>query len=89
MAVQDADFNFEKGIGSFYSIGKDLTPIKKYSPVSISNGLAWNSEGSTLYYIDSFSHQVWGFDFDLKSGSISKCRATEFADHKQNRLPIN
>lgn len=72
MAKQDADFNFEKNLGSFYSVDNhNFSTKKQYSPVSVSNGLAWNSQGNTMYYIDSFSYQVWAFDFNLKDGVIS------------------
>ncbi|XP_071508885.1 regucalcin-like [Diadema antillarum] len=42
--------------------------------VTISNGLAWTADHSTMYYIDSFSFAVDAFDYDIKTGDISNRR---------------
>ncbi len=42
--------------------------------VSISNGLAWSSDTKTMYYIDTPTRQVVGYDFNLKEGQISNKR---------------
>ena len=39
--------------------------------VSISNGMGWSLDNSTMYYIDSLPRKVYSFDFDLASGMIS------------------
>ena len=59
---------------SFYRIDCDLIPKKELSPVSNSNGLAWNLEDDTLYYIDSPTHKIAAFDFDSVKGVISNKR---------------
>lgn len=59
-------------LGSFYRCGTDLTVTKILTPVSISNGLAWNKDKDTMYYIDSPTLQVLGFDYDNNTGEISK-----------------
>lgn len=72
MPIADADFKYEQNLGSLYSIDKSFRAKKHYSPVTISNGLAWNSDESVMFYNDSETHQVWSFDFNLKDGIISK-----------------
>lgn len=42
--------------------------------VSISNGLAWSMDYKTMYYIDTPTRQVAGYDFDLEKGMISNKR---------------
>lgn len=42
--------------------------------VSISNGLAWSMDHKTLYYIDTPTRQVVGFDFDMEQGQLSNKR---------------
>lgn len=62
-------------IGSFYRIdsqNKSCTPTKEISPVSISNGLAWNIEDDIFYYIDSPTRQVAAYDYEPHSGKICK-----------------
>jgi sugar lactone lactonase YvrE len=42
--------------------------------VSISNGLAWSSDAQTMYYIDTPTRQVVGYDFNLEGGLITNKR---------------
>ncbi|KAG5341759.1 RGN protein, partial [Acromyrmex charruanus] len=56
--------------GSLYRINDDLKPEKKISPVTISNGLAWNRQHSLMYYIDTFT-QIVAYDYSPNNGTIS------------------
>lgn len=60
--------------GSLYSFDwpDNFTPHKHLSPVSVSNGIAWNNDNDLMYYIDSPTRVVKVFDFDIISGKISK-----------------
>lgn len=58
--------------GALYRIGDTFKPVKEISPVSISNGLAWNMEDSIFYYIDSPTRQVAAYDYDPIDGTICK-----------------
>lgn len=42
------------------------------SPVSISNGLAWNEDNTLMYYIDTATDQVDVFDYNLKKATIGE-----------------
>lgn len=57
--------------GALYSILRDGSWKRLRSDVSISNGLAWNRSGDTLYYIDSPTGCVMAYDYDLSAGEIS------------------
>ncbi len=46
----------------------------KQAGVTISNGLAWSPDKRTMYYIDTFEHCVWAYDFQLESGKTSNKR---------------
>jgi gluconolactonase len=37
--------------------------------VSISNGLAWTADNKHMYYIDSLPGRVYGFDYDVETGT--------------------
>lgn len=57
--------------GSFYSVDSNGKVKRHITPVSCSNGLAWNSDGTKFYYIDSGTREVHEYDIDLSSGVIS------------------
>lgn len=54
---------------SFYRIGCDLKPQRELI-VTNSNGLAWNLEDDTLYYIDTPTYKIARFNFDPIEGVI-------------------
>ncbi|XP_017876033.1 regucalcin-like isoform X2 [Ceratina calcarata] len=59
---------------SFYRIGSDLVPKRELSPVTNSNGLAWNLQDDTLYYIDTPTRKVAAFDYEPINGTLSNKR---------------
>lgn len=61
---------FTEGAAAFYRIGTDLKVKKQLENISVSNGLAWTEDNKTMYYIDSPTHEVKAFHFDLEKGEI-------------------
>ena len=61
---------FTEGAAAFYRIGTDLKVEKQLEKISVSNGLAWTEDNKTMYYIDSPTHEVKAFHFDLEKGEI-------------------
>jgi sugar lactone lactonase YvrE len=68
------DHSEAKVSGALYCLDKNLEARRVLDSVGISNGLAWDRENKTMYYIDSLTHQVFAFDYDLLSGSIHNRR---------------
>jgi len=58
--------------GSFYLLQAGRNPVVEVSPVSISNGLAWNEDNTLMYYIDTATDQVDVFDYNLKKATIGE-----------------
>jgi len=56
--------------GALYMLDANLRIQKKYAPATISNGLCWSSDHRYMYYVDTPTHQVLRFDFDLPTGEI-------------------
>jgi sugar lactone lactonase YvrE len=42
--------------------------------LTISNGLVWTEDGKTMYFIDTAAQAVWGFDFNSRTGEITRKR---------------
>ncbi len=64
----------DKPSGSLYCLNNDRSIEKKLDNISISNGIVWTSDQQTMYYIDTPTKQVWGFDYDNRNGNISNKR---------------
>lgn len=59
--------------GSLYSFdGRSTT--KLLGNITISNGLTWSPDYQTFYHIDTPTHEVTAFDYDLETGAIANPR---------------
>ena len=58
--------------GSLYQLDIDGSLSKWVDKIGVSNGLAWSSNHRTMYYVDSAPRKVYGFDYDINTGDISK-----------------
>ena len=62
----------------------DKTTSRQESKISIANGLAWSSDGSKFFYIDTLKFRVDVYDYDQQNGDISNGRV--FFDFKKNNI---
>jgi sugar lactone lactonase YvrE len=63
-----------KGKGYFWCLDTDGTVRTALTGVTTSNGLAWSADDAMLYYIDSMTHTVRAFPFDLERGTLGEGR---------------
>lgn len=61
--------------GALYSMEKDGKVHKLLDGLGISNGLGWNPDYRSFYLADSYSRDIFAFDYDLETGKISHQRA--------------
>ena len=59
--------------GTLWSI-YDNKAIPLVQETTISNGLDWSSDGTTLFYIDTPTQQIDAFDYELATGKVSNRR---------------
>jgi sugar lactone lactonase YvrE len=67
-------YDLTPGEGSLYRLDPDLTVTKLLDGVTISNGLTWSADGTTMYYIDSPTQGVDAFDYDPGTGRLTNRR---------------
>jgi sugar lactone lactonase YvrE len=60
--------------GALYRLDADLGVRTMQDGVTVSNGLGWSPDGTTMYYVDSLAGGVDAFAFDTASGTISDRR---------------
>lgn len=60
--------------GALYVLDQNCSVSVKIQNVSCSNGLSWNLEQKTFYFIDTPTRQVVAYDYELDTGKISNKR---------------
>lgn len=63
----------QEGAGSLWAFGGGL-PTVLVESTTISNGLAWSIDGTTMFFIDTPTRCVRAFDFDPDLGTVSSPR---------------
>jgi sugar lactone lactonase YvrE len=59
------------GAGTLYRLNLDLGVERVLTGVTISNGLQWSRDGSSVFYNDTATGRVDHFDFDAATGAFS------------------
>jgi sugar lactone lactonase YvrE len=65
---------FVPGEGSLYRLDPDGRVSVMLTGLALPNGMGWSVDGQRMYFIDSTTHQVELFDFDVQSGDVSNRR---------------
>ncbi|XP_067669764.1 regucalcin-like [Haliotis asinina] len=71
--------------GSLYSLDADGSVKKHLSNITMGNGMDWTDDSSVMYFIDSIPGQVYAFDFDITTGTVSNKRTV--ADFSLTETP--
>lgn len=61
----------EKETGTLYRFDADSSIHAIIPNVSISNGIVWSLDNKKMYYIDTPTQKVMGYDFDVETGNIT------------------
>jgi sugar lactone lactonase YvrE len=67
-------YSEEAGGGALYRLDPDGRVTRVLDDVTISNGLAWTADCTTMYYVDSPTQRIDAFSYDAATGEISDRR---------------
>ena len=74
-------------LGTLYRYQADMTPAAVVTGVRCSNGLGWSPDGRVLYYVESFAHTIWAFDYDIETGALGAKRVFATLDPASGAFP--
>lgn len=66
--------------GALYSLSTDFQVAKLDSNIVCSNGPCWSPNGQTFYFTDTWSGEIWVYDYDLATGGVSNRRTFTTVD---------
>ncbi|MBM7825546.1 sugar lactone lactonase YvrE [Arcanobacterium pluranimalium] len=74
------DTQEENASGRLYSYeeGKGLTVLDE--GIICSNGPCWSPDGSIFYFADTWTGDIWAYDYDLETGQVSNRRVFATVD---------
>jgi sugar lactone lactonase YvrE len=70
------------GLAALYRLDADGRAREMQSGFTVSNGTSWSPDGKTMYFADSWTREIYAFDFDADEGTIRNRRV--FAAFKEN-----
>ncbi|OIU88213.1 SMP-30/gluconolactonase/LRE family protein [Microbacterium sp. AR7-10] len=75
--------NEEGPTAALYSLDTDFSVRTLDDELIVSNGPCWSPDGSTFYFSDTWSGEIWAYDYDLETGDASNRR--KFGDVDTSR----
>jgi L-arabinonolactonase len=60
--------------GALYRLDPDLSVHKIDDGIIVSNGPCWSPDGGIFYFQDTWSGEIWAYDYDLDTGNVSNKR---------------
>lgn len=60
--------------GALYRLDPDLSLHVLDRGIIVSNGPCWSPDGGTFYFADSWSGEIWAYDYDQATGAVANRR---------------
>lgn len=60
--------------GALYRLDPDFKVTKVDTDIIVSNGPCWSPDGNIFYFADSWSGEIWAYDYDQENGTVSNRR---------------
>lgn len=72
--VGSMGFDMKQYEANLYMVNEQGNTELKKDSVTISNGIVWTKDKKTMYYIDTPTSNIFGYDYDDNTGTISNER---------------
>jgi L-arabinonolactonase len=69
--------------GALYRLDSDLSLHKLDDKIIVSNGPCWSPDSKTFYFADTWSGEIWKYDYDLATGSVANRRTFAKVDRSR------
>jgi sugar lactone lactonase YvrE len=60
--------------GALYRLDPDLTLHTLDTGIIVSNGPCWSPDGRTFYFTDTWTGEIWAYDYDQATGEVANRR---------------
>jgi L-arabinonolactonase len=60
--------------GALYRLDPDLSVHTLETNIIVSNGPCWSPDGNIFYFTDTWTGEIWAFDYDQENGAVSNRR---------------
>lgn len=69
--------------GALYRLDPDLSLHKLDDKIIVSNGPCWSPDSKTFYFADTWSGEIWQYDYNLATGSVANRRTFAKVDRSR------
>ncbi len=77
------DSQEEGPFGALYRLDPDFSVTRVESGIIVSNGPCWSPDDKTFYFADSWSGELWAYDYDVDNGTVSNRRTFAKVDRSK------
>ncbi len=60
--------------GALYRLDPDFSLHRLDSDIIVSNGPCWSPDDKTFYFADTWTGEIWAYDYDIETGGVSNRR---------------
>jgi sugar lactone lactonase YvrE len=69
--------------GALYRLDPDFSLRQLDEKIIVSNGPCWSPDGATFYFADTWTGDIWAYDYDQSTGAVSNRRTFVSVDRSR------
>lgn len=69
--------------GALYRLDPDFSVTQVETGIIVSNGPCWSPDDKTFYFADSWSGELWAYDYDIDKGTLANRRTFAKVDRSK------